>query len=88
MTKTTDPYVDDLEQRGFIEWVPDSSWSTAPDLIEGKKCRACRRSAVAALNRGYQTHRGRVPSWWTYCEEHLYGRRLVDGVILIWRRKG
>ena len=89
MTTTTDPYVDDLEQRGLLEWVADPGWSTAVDLIDGKRCRqkACGRPAVAALNRGYQTYRGRLPRWWAYCEEHLYGRRLVDGVILIWRRK-
>ena len=96
MTTTTDPYLIDLEQRGLLEWVPDSEWSTEADLIQGKGCRygggfhskACGRLAVAALNRGSYTRRGRMPSWWAYCEKHLYGRRLVNGVILVWRRKG
>lgn len=70
-------------------WEPDEQWSTAPEHISGKLCRQknCRRPASAALNRGQ--HRAangfeRTSSWWAYCDdpEHLYGRRIVDGVVL------
>lgn len=75
------------------EWVPDKDWTTDPGVVNGKLCRfmaqkkVCRRSAVAALNRGRWTDGRRVPGWWCYCDdpEHLYGRRIVDGVVL-WRR--
>ena len=91
MTTTTDPYVAGLEARGLIEWVTDPDWSMVPALVQDKRCRhgggfhnkACGRPAVAALKRS----RGRRPSWWAYCEEHLYGRRLVDGVVLGSSRK-
>ena len=69
------------------EWLPeyDGAWSTATWLISGKKCRAhrgkCPNAAVAALNRGMRTSRGHRDSWWVYCEEHLYGRRIRNGVV-------
>jgi len=75
------------------EWVPDEGWTTDPEVIGGKLCRRlmggsprklCGRPAVAALNRRRWTDGGRAPSWWCYCDDpdHLYGRRIVDGVVL------
>lgn len=66
------------------EWVPDPDWR----LQEGRECRRmgkghelCRRPSVAALNRSALRRDGRQ-SWWAYCELHLYGCRIVDGVVL------
>lgn len=63
-------------------WVPDRRWTTEPEIIDGKRCRmkvgkgpTCRRPAVAAL--------ARRNGWWCYCEEHLYGRKIEDGVVLV-----
>jgi hypothetical protein len=71
-----------------VEWAPDTHWTTDPAVIAGRGCRftggprqkVCGKPAVAALNRRY--HRaGAKPSWWCYCGEHLYGRRIRDGVV-------
>ncbi|OGT54309.1 MAG: hypothetical protein A3E01_15200 [Gammaproteobacteria bacterium RIFCSPHIGHO2_12_FULL_63_22] len=68
----------------------DSDWSLAAERIAGKRCRytvgpgnrICGAEPVAALNRGMtRDGLGRVPSWWAYCGEHLYGRRIHNGVI-------
>ena len=73
--------IDDTE----YEWLPetDPKWSTNREGFAGMKCRytvgpgrvQCRAPAVATLMRG------RSPGRWAYCEHHLYGRRLVNGVI-------
>lgn len=57
-----------------VEWVPDTAWI----MGEGGRCRAgatkgvkaCGRPSVASLRRGKQ--------WWDYCEDHMYGRRIID----------
>jgi hypothetical protein len=60
-------------------WVPDRLWTTEPEIIDGRLCRmkvgraSCRRPAVAAL--------ARSNGWWCYCAEHLYGRRIENGVV-------
>ena len=65
-------------------------------LASGKKCRsrggrgkACGRPCVAELNRvRYASYTRsdlrRLPSWWAYCEQHLYGRWIEDGQIMHW----
>ena len=66
------------------EWVVDESWHVGGD---GLKCRmkGCRNPASAWLfrSRRYLGHSTPVP--WHYCESHLYGRKLEDGVIKIRR---
>ena len=71
----------DLRER---VWVADPAWRFGSN---GKLCRAitrvkvqtgwgnrfCRTPAVAASRRGH--------SWWYYCEEHLYGRRIMNGAV-------
>ena len=58
------------------EWMPDQAWKVGGD---GRNCRmrGCRATAVAALSR---KHGNGWVSWY-YCESHLYGRKLEDGVI-------
>lgn len=64
-------------------WIPASEWRlvTAP-----KKCRRprCYRQAVAEVDRGMHTPRRIVPSWWAYCDDHLYGHRIHGGKV--WTR--
>ena len=60
------------------EWVAEdeSNW-----LIGGRayKCRmrGCNKRAAARLRRA---HAGGY-RWWAYCEDHMYGRRIRNGVI-------
>lgn len=64
--------------------VVDTRWTADPDVVCSYTCRQpkCGKRAVAAL---YRTHRYRydgerkVP--WRYCEDHLYGRVIEDGVV-------
>jgi hypothetical protein len=75
------------------EAVPDTSlrWrvsaGTAPAV--SRRCRygrpSCKRPAVAEIDRGSYRNGSRVPSWWAYCERHLYGRWIEDGVVMGWR---
>jgi hypothetical protein len=68
-------------------------WSTDPARVSGLRCRwqaqghrQCQHPAVAALNRGRHSQRhGRVPSWWGYCGDHLYGGWIEDGRVTQWR---
>jgi hypothetical protein len=66
---------------GFV-WIPDESWRL---VTTSKNCRQkrCYRDAVAELDRGIHTSRGVRPSWWAYCEDHMYGRRIHDGRVWI-----
>ena len=76
--------LDDMRER---VWVADPAWIFGGD---GKLCRDmtrvrdqagwgnryCRAPAVAAFRRG----QWRI-QWWYYCEEHLHGRRIRNGVV-------
>lgn len=71
------------EHPGFhYEWVPDSDWSLGGN---GMKCRmlGCRKAAVATLMRSHQLSSGvrKVP--YRYCADHLYGRRINNGIVEI-----
>jgi hypothetical protein len=68
-----------------LEWVPEGDdWKVGG---EGHTCRmkGCRKPAAAALLRRHE--RGGVVSagerfqWFFYCEDHLYGRKIEDGVV-------
>ena len=64
----------------LVIWLPDND----PDWRVGNPrrmlCRQtkCRAPAVASLLRGSF---GRSGTRWFYCEKHLYGRRIRDGVL-------
>jgi hypothetical protein len=64
-----------------IEWVPDGEdWrpaTTAENLTRECRRPRCHGAPVVALNRGW---RGQV-RWWLYCADHMYGRRIVGGVV-------
>ena len=74
------------------EWVPDPSW-TVLSATTNTKCRfmarvggrnvRCEHQAVAQFLRN---SRKIGPRWWAYCEQHLYGRRLRNGLIETERR--
>lgn len=68
-------------------WVPDEQWialsaktTSRCRMIEGKARTRCPNTAVAQFRRGH-----RSISWWAYCADHLYGRRLNNGVVEILR---
>jgi hypothetical protein len=58
--------------------------------VNGGRCRRktsagmCRADAVAALNRGRWSNHRRVPSWWRYCADHMYGKWIEDGKVMQW----
>lgn len=62
----------------------DGRW-TVPPLGAGR-CRyvvgrrACGQPPVASLRRGT-----RKRGYWDYCERHLYGRWIENGVVMSWR---
>lgn len=61
------------------EWCVDEGWRIGGD---GRQCRmkGCQNLAVAALKRRHR--RGpRGFQWWYYCELHMYGRKIEDGVV-------
>jgi hypothetical protein len=69
------------------KWVPEGDdWKVGGG---DRKCRMlrCQKPAVAALRRTrrnaskltpYPTYIGQ---WWHYCEDHMYGRRINNGVV-------
>jgi len=66
---------------GFhFEWVAENDdWKVGGD---GRRCRmkGCGADAVAALRRKHRRSFSGF-TWWYYCAAHLYGRRIVDGVV-------
>ena len=78
-------------------WVPALGWRAPADDIFAqctftlsKPRRRCPQIAVAEYNRRRYTVRGAVDVWVAYCAAHLYGRRIIDGVVCerAWRKIG
>jgi hypothetical protein len=63
------------------EWTPDPNWTVGG---HGRNCRfpRCGAPAVAALSRKH----GQGRQWYYYCPEHLYGRRIINGLVCQRRR--
>lgn len=61
-------------------WVPDTTFIVDNS---GEKCRdrKCAKKPVARFRRGVVGRQG--SGWWWCCEDHLYGRRLNNGVVEI-----
>ena len=59
-------------------WEPDPAWTIGGN---GKKCRQprCGKDAVATLMRAHGFGSEGRP--WAYCGDHLYGRRIRNGVV-------
>jgi hypothetical protein len=68
-----------MSERPMV-WVPDPEWRTPSEY---ERCRqpVCPNPPVADLKRRRYYRGGMRPVWWAYCAEHLYGRRIVDGVV-------
>lgn len=74
----------ELESRPGYVWVEDRRWRILP-AGSGARCRAgaggqhpaCGAPAVAQFSRRHN----RDTRWWSYCQDHMYGRRLVGGRI-------
>ena len=60
------------------EWVADGGWRLLSEH-DDRRCRMkkCKNQAIALLQRKH----GSGFSWWAYCGEHLYGRKIEDGVV-------
>lgn len=81
------PAPPDFPPRDGYAWavVVDDDWRLATD--DEAAVRKCRRSTwhpcpnhpVAALSRDHARR------WWFYCAEHMYGRWLEAGQIVMWR---
>jgi hypothetical protein len=63
-----------------LEWVPDSDWTVGGDSRECSFLR-CHNSAVASFCR--TVYRNGVKGYrrYYYCVNHLYGRKIEDGVV-------
>lgn len=63
-----------------VRWVDDDRCrpATHAEYVE-RECRRphCHGDPVMAMLRGY----GDGARWWLYCREHLYGRRIEDGIV-------
>lgn len=60
-----------------IEWTETPDRRVVTDEERGRPCRGSRRcpgQVVMALKRS--------TGWWFYCDQHMYGSRLRDGVIV------
>ena len=76
---------------GPVEWIVDPDFTTDPGLVEGHICTQpkCGRVAVALFWREVHLVSGRKAERRWYCcdvSNHLYGRRVENGVVLVWRR--
>jgi len=61
-------------------WMPDDSCRlTTEEEKQSRRCRrpGCMREVAIGLQRGF----GQQQKWWLYCDWHMYGRRIVDGVV-------
>lgn len=59
-----------------VVWEDDDRCRVATDEETAeRKCRrpGCQRAPVMALKR--------TNGWWLYCDWHMYGRRIEDGVV-------
>jgi len=83
---------DQLPEGYHYEWIPQHSlpngsrWQLLPEPNRFYGCRhttgpgkaQCREPSIARLNR--RTYNGK-DRWWHYCEQHLYGQRIRDGIL-------
>ena len=61
------------------EWQPDPSWRYGSYYRKSRQPH-CDNLPVADLQRySFRTHRY---SWWAYCADHLYGRKIENGQVL------
>lgn len=91
-TRDIDTWLDNYEQfrdapegTEFV-WAPEDSsrWELLPEPTLMHACRgtrSCLGWPVARLNR--VRDESAKPIWWHYCAAHLYGRRIVDGVLQV-----
>lgn len=62
------------------EWLPcGPEWQTPAD---GRKCSkaGCLHQAVAMLQRLHKRFTSGF-AWWGYCADHMYGRKIENGVV-------
>ncbi len=76
------------EHPELYELVPAESWRMARGEL--RKCRwgrsGCLNPTVVALNRRNAWAGPKTPNWWHYCEDHMFGRVIVNETVCEWRR--
>jgi hypothetical protein len=86
----TDPHDDRPPPGHHWEWRPDPAWRVITPDRAARSCRwgagyhrrACGQPAAAEMNRRrHNRNRPTTDCWWAYCTDHLYGRRITDGVV-------
>lgn len=70
------PPVDDYPGYHW-EWVPDEGWQIGGD---DRKCRMLRCMNAAAA--GFWRRSVKGPQLWRYCADHMYGRKIENGVVV------
>lgn len=63
------------------EWVDDDDWKILSEQ-DSRKCsmRRCTATAIAMLRRKHKRFASGF-AWWAYCGQHLYGRKIENGVV-------
>ena len=65
-----------MEELGQV-WVKERSWVR---LLTPKRCRSMGKGYIVcgkSANYAFMRSNG----LWAYCEEHMYGRRIRDGIV-------
>lgn len=72
-----------IPQGYHLEWRPDPAWRSVSGRVLCRRLGglnpanhrvACQNEAIAEFQRGSR-------GWWAYCADHLYGRRIRNGVV-------
>lgn len=72
-------------QFGPFAWRVIDSVARSGEPDPSRRCRfrvqgrSCQAPSVVELNRSWRP--GKAPTWWAYCPQHLYGRRVWNGVV-------
>ncbi|MGH9505267.1 MAG: hypothetical protein ACRD20_20630 [Terriglobales bacterium] len=71
---------DETPEGSHWEWIADDSWMLDES---GDKCSMprCNNTAVAGFFRKRERRSGRVLAWYRYCVNHLYGRKIEEGIV-------
>lgn len=79
MTESSATPTQEAPEGFHYEWVRDDSFEMA---WLDRTCRQlrCGEPAVVALKRRHGTSPFGF-RWWFYCAEHMYGRKIDDGVV-------
>lgn len=82
---STELTIDEVPEGYHYEWLPDESFKIGGDG-RGCRMRGCENPAVVMLRRNHREKSGFAGfRWWPYCADHMYGRKIEDGVVKMCR---